>query len=108
MKKNCKRQIKQSQGEKVIKEVMNYILSKKSIIIHLIFGQIKKITSDKMNYFSEPNTRNRNKIKVELDLPNHATKSDLKNATAVDTSDFSKKADLARLKSDDDNLYMTS
>ena len=30
-------------------------------------------------------------MKVELDLCNYATKSDLKNATGVDTSDFSKK-----------------
>ena len=29
------------------------------------------------------------KAKVELDLSNYATKADLKNATGVDTSDFS-------------------
>ena len=28
---------------------------------------------------------------VELDLPNYATKADFKNATSVDTSDFTKK-----------------
>ena len=39
-------------------------------------------------------------MKVELDLCNYATKSDLKNATGVDTSDFSKKKIvLATLKS---------
>ena len=31
------------------------------------------------------------KVKVELDLFNYATKTDLKNATGVDTSKFSKK-----------------
>ena len=30
-------------------------------------------------------------VKVELDLSNYATKKDLKNATGVDTSSFSKK-----------------
>ena len=38
-------------------------------------------------------------VKVELDWSNYATKTDLKNATAVDTSDFAKKTDLANLKS---------
>ena len=35
---------------------------------------------------------------------NYATKSDLKNAKGTDTSDFAKKADLAFLKSDIDEL----
>ena len=30
-------------------------------------------------------------VKVKLDLSNYATKADLKNATRVDTSDFTKK-----------------
>ena len=33
------------------------------------------------------------KIDVELDLFNHATKNDLKNAIDVDTSQFAKKDD---------------
>ena len=41
-------------------------------------------------------------MKVELDLSNYATKADLKNTTVVDTSAFSKKTDLANLKSDVD------
>ena len=43
-------------------------------------------------------------IKVELGLSNNATKSDLKNVTVVDTSDFAKKADIRSWKSDDDKL----
>ena len=39
------------------------------------------------------------RVKFELDLSNYATKPDLKNATGVDTSKFSKKVDLANLKS---------
>ena len=39
-------------------------------------------------------------IKVELDLSNHATKADLKNAAVVDTSNIAKNIDLANSKSD--------
>ena len=44
----------------------------------------------------------KNIIKIELDLPNYATKFDLKNAAGVDTSDVTKKADLASLRSEVD------
>ena len=40
-----------------------------------------------MNYFPETHT-NKNKIEIELDLSNYAPKSDLKNATGIDTSQF--------------------
>ena len=43
-------------------------------------------------------------VKVDLDLSNYATKGGLKNATAVDTSKFAKKVDLANLKSKTDKL----
>ena len=52
-------------------------------------------------YFLEPKSSRAN-VKVELDLSNYATKSDLKNVTRVDTSDFAKKTDLANLKFDMD------
>ena len=45
-------------------------------------------------------------MKVELDLTNYETKTDLKNATGIDTSSFSKKVDLAIWKSDVDKLYI--
>ena len=44
-----------------------------------------------MSCFPEPHTISKNKIEVELDLSNYVTKSDLKNASGVDTSDFAKK-----------------
>ena len=56
-----------------------------------------------IKYFPKPNSFREN-VKVELDLSNYATKTDLKNATGVDTSSFAKKADLANLKSDVDKL----
>ena len=42
-----------------------------------------------MSYYPEPNSHIRNKIKVELDLTNYATKNKLDHATGVDTSDES-------------------
>ena len=57
-----------------------------------------------MSYFPEPHTHSKNKLDVELDLPNYATKSDFKNAAGADTSDFAKKVDLASLKSDIDKF----
>ena len=47
------------------------------MIILLTVGLIKGICYIKMSYFPELHT-NRNKIELELDLSNYATKSDLK------------------------------
>ena len=55
-------------------------------------------------YFLDLQTNTKNKIDVELNLAYYATDSDLKNATGVDTSKFSKNIDLASLKSDTDKL----
>ena len=49
-------------------------------------------------YFPEPKSFER-RIQVELDWSNYATKTDLKNATGVDTSKSAEKVDLANLKS---------
>ena len=43
-------------------------------------------------------------VKLELDLPNYATKADFKNVTAVGTSEFAKEIDLANSKSNVDKL----
>ena len=71
--------------------MINYMLNAEAMILLLIVGLITKISLDKTSYFPEPYNRSRNKIKVELDLSNYATRSDLKNATGVDTSKFVKK-----------------
>ena len=55
-------------------------------------------------YFPEP--KSLGKVKVESDLSNHATRTDIKNATGIDTSSFAKKVDLASLKSDVDKLHI--
>ena len=55
----------------------------------------------KMNYYPELDRHNRNKIKVEWDISNNATKSVLKVAALAATSELN---DLASTKSDVDKL----
>ena len=45
-----------------------------------------------------------NNVKVELDLTNYATKTDLKNITHVDVSNFTSKTNLAALKTEVDKI----
>ena len=71
--------------------------NEKAMIILLTIGLIKKISLYKMNYFPDSYSRSKNKIKVKLYLCNYSTKSDLKSAVGVNTSDFAKKVDLANL-----------
>ena len=59
-----------------------------------------------MTYFPEPYIHSRNKIKVELDLFNYATKSDLKITTGGDTSKFTQMVNLVSLKLDIDRLHI--
>ena len=54
-------------------------------------------------YFPEPKSLG-GKVKVELDLSNYVTITDLKNAAGFDTSYFAKKTNLASLKSIVDKL----
>ena len=56
-----------------------------------------------MSYFPS-DSYSKNKIEVQLDLSNYATKSDLKNANCVDTSQIAKKDYLANLKLQVDKL----
>ena len=53
-------------------------------------------------YFPEP--KSFGKMKVELDLSNYATKTNLKNATGIDTLSSANKVDLASWKSSVDEL----
>ena len=76
----------------------------KVMVIHTTDGLIKKVLIYKRSYFPEPYTHSKKKIKVELDLSSYARKSDLKNATGIDTLKVVKEVDLASLKSDADKL----
>ena len=52
-----------------------------------------------MSYYP-PYKSSSNNVKVELDLTNYATKTDLKNITHVDVSSFASKTKLAALKTE--------
>ena len=57
-----------------------------------------------MSQYYPPYKSSSNNIKVELDLPNYATKTDLKNITHVDVSSFVSKTNLAALKTEVDKI----
>ena len=56
-----------------------------------------------MSYYP-PYKRSSSNVKVELDLTNYATKTDLKNITHVDVSRFASKTNLAALKTEVDKI----
>ena len=77
-------------------------MSNRKVMLSLLtVGLIKKILLYKLSYLPETRARNKNRIKVELELSNYAAKSDLKKALDVDTSNLLK-ADLASLRSEID------
>ena len=57
-----------------------------------------------MSQYYPPYRSSRNNIKVELDLANYATKTDLNNITHVDVSSFASKSNLAALKTEVDKI----
>ena len=71
--------------------------------ILLIVGLIKKTLYKTSQYFPPYRRFGRN-IYVELDLTCYATKTDLKNVTHVDVSNFALKSNLARLKTEVDKI----
>ena len=58
----------------------------------------------KMSAYYPPYRSSSNNVKVELDLTNYATKTDLKNITHVDVSSFASKTNLAVLKTEADKI----
>ena len=56
-----------------------------------------------MSYYP-PYKSSSNNVKVELDLTNYATKTDLKNITHVDVSSFARNTNLAALKTEVDKI----
>ena len=56
-----------------------------------------------MSYYP-PYKSSSNNVKVDLDLTNYATKTDLKNITHVDVSSFASKTNLAALKTEVDRI----
>ena len=56
-----------------------------------------------MSYYP-PHKSSSNNVKVELDLTNYATKTDLRNITHVDVSSFASKTNLGALKTEVDKI----
>ena len=59
-----------------------------------------------MSTYYPPYKSSSTNVKVELDLTNYATKTDLKNITHVDVSSFASKTNLAALKTEVDKIYV--
>ena len=57
-----------------------------------------------MSTYYPPYKSSSQNIKVELDLANYATKTDLKNITHVDVSSYASKTNLAALKTEVDKI----
>ena len=57
-----------------------------------------------MSQYYPPYRSSSNNIKVELDLANYATKTDLNNITRVDVSSFASNTNLAALKTEVDKI----
>ena len=57
-----------------------------------------------MSYYPPYKSSSNNELELELDLPNYATKTDLKNITHVDVSSFASKTNLAALKTEVDKI----
>ena len=57
-----------------------------------------------MSQYFPPFNNSREKIKVELDLSNYATKQDIKDITHIDASGFALKTNLAALKTEVDKI----
>ena len=85
-------------------------LSDKEIIGSFMIKNYKKLNFSSQNVrnynmsYYLPYKSSSNNVKVELDLTNYATKTDLKNITHVDVSSFASKTNLAALKTEVDKI----
>ena len=61
-----------------------------------------------MSYYPEPDSRIRDKVKLLLDLYNHASKKKLERTTDIDTFDVPAKKDFIALKAEVDKLDMNN
>ena len=77
-------------------------MTKKLLVVFMIENY--KRLYYKMSTYYPPYKSSSNNIKVELDLTNSATKTDLKNMTHVDVRSFASKTNLAALKTEVDKI----
>ena len=82
--------------------MINCMSNGKAIIVVLIVGLIKRSHIKMSQYSPKPFRSFGGNIKIKVDLFDYATKTDLKNVTHVDTSNFALKTILASLKTEVD------
>ena len=71
-------------------------MSNGKVMIILLIARLMKKTLYKMSqYFPKPHNRFSGNVKVELDLSNYATKTDLNRETGIDMSNLALKSNLA-------------
>ena len=80
------------------------MLNGKDVIIHLLAGLIKKTLYKMSQYFPKPYGPFGGDINVKVDLSNYPTKTDLKEATGIDTSNLVLKSNLTKLKAEVDKI----
>ena len=73
------------------------MLNRRAMVVILTVGLIKRYSINEWIFFK---TGSFEKVIIELDLFNYATKTNLKNETEIDTSSFAKKINLAVSKPD--------
>ena len=66
------------------------------MMIHSISKYTKIVLLYETSFYPEPDSSD--KKKVELDLPNYVTSSELKETAGINTSKFAKKVELLKLK----------
>ena len=91
-----------------INDTVPYTYNLKDLNDEEIIGSFYDQELQKLNYkmstYYPPYRSSSNNVKVELDLTNYATKTDLKNITHVDVSSFASKTNLAALKTEVDKI----
>ena len=70
----------------------------KTMPIQWIAGMTERLSLYKMTYYPQSNSLSKNKIKVELDLANCSTQSEVKKSLGADASKFAKNIDLVSSK----------
>ena len=91
--------------EKTIKRKGDsYISIGKALLIHLIAGLIENTLYKMSQYFPKPYEAFGEHINLKADLSKYATKTDLKKATGIDTSNLALKSNLAKLKTEVDKI----
>ena len=78
--------------------------NEKYITFLLIAGLIKRHCIKMSQYFPKPYRNFGGNIDVKVVLSNYATKTDVKDATGIDTSNFALKSNLTNLKTEVDKI----